>query len=828
MQLFRPNGQLLQQVAGMIDGERFDLEFTETGTYTIRIYGAGRGVFTTYDLEVAIARNCRDDDFEPNDQADQAVDVEPGVYENRLICGDDDDWHRLALYAGEVLVASIDFVSSLGDLELVLYDDERQIIERADTEGDREELTYTARTPQVVLLQVPGGAELINGYTFTVDVEPPGCESDPRENDDEPAAATPLFTGDQVQGTLCANDPDWFSLVLPADVPLSLTLDHDYTYGDLTLEVFADDAETLVASAETDADVEVIEFLIDNPGQYYVRVSGIGRSQGSYTLSAEVGYTVDCPTDDRYEPNDHLAQSALLHPPGRHGDVIMCDDDDWYRFQLQEGQSVEVYVLTIPGEGRLELDLLGPDATRDNDRPVHSAVGPAPTKRVRAPLGSPAGTWKVRVRRFSGEAVRYSIRLFIFDGPLPLSCEFDDDLEPDDEALDATRVREREVYDAIVCENDSDWFRIDAEAGEILNVRIDFEHLSGDVDATLYRGQPPRPVVRSSSMNDNEFLRFQATSDGPVFVEVTYAGEQGGNTYSLILSRLQGPQPQSCELDDQFEQNDDFANATLLEPGIHTAIRCGDDADFFGVDLEEGQFLRATLAWGGDVPLGLDLFGPGNIGVASAEDVEISARQISHQTQSSGRYALAVTGDEAGDALYTLRFEVLDVEPVQCGPSDDQEDNDSLVDATLVVEDTEHAELSLCGADEDWFRVNVPPQASLLVEALFDPLAGDLQLEAFGDGGDPYAASYGPGGAERLVLEANRDEAVFLVRAFLRDSERRPLSYSLGFYYAGVSGCAEDENEPNESRSTGTTVVPGTYDAVTLCPNDIEDRKSVV
>jgi hypothetical protein len=822
LQLFRPDGELFQQVAGNVDSERIDLELPDTGLYTVRVHAGGRGVFTRYDLAFDITRNCTDDDFEPNDQVEEATVLEPGAHEDRRICGDNDDWYAVQLYAGETMTATIDFAGSLGDLDLELYDAEHDLIEAAETDGDQESIEYVAAAPQMVFLRIPGDEALINGYDLTVDAQSPACEPDDLEEDDLSEEASAVAPGDEIAGTLCASDSDWFTLVLPADVPLELTLDFDHAVGDLNLYVFDADGETLVASSESETDHEEIDFLVDTPGRFFVQVAGTGRAQAAYTLHIDGGGTVACPGDDRFEENDLLSQSAPLNPPGRHGDVIMCDgdDDDWYRFQLTEGHSAEVYVLYQAEDGQLEVDLLGPDAVRDDDAPFHSVVGTAPTKRVRASLGADPGTWKVRVRRVDGTAVPYAIRLFIYEGPLPLTCEFDDEFEPDDEALDATRIQPGTPYNAIVCGDDTDWYRVDAEAGEIINIRVDFLHVEGNIDAGLHRGNPLRPVVSANSTTDNEFLRFQATSDGPLFVEVTHDGETG-NLYSVLLTRLEGPEAQSCQFDDRFEQNDDYGSAPVTEPGIHTAIRCGDDDDFFGVDLVAGQLLRATLAWEGDVSLDLGLVGPGNTVVATADDSELPARQLLFTAPSDGRFALAVTGDDA-DTLYTLRFEVLDVEPEPCGSLDENEPNNSVLDATAVTEDQVWTELSLCGADEDWFRVTVPRRASLLVQAGFDAQAGNVEIEAFRENGGAYAASYGPGDAERLLLESGNEETVFLVRTFVRGATQIPVAYELGFLYADVASCGPDDNEPNESRNGATRIRAGSFEGLTLCPEDVD------
>ena len=815
LQLFRPDGELLQQVASQTDREQIALTLGETGRYTLRVHGAGRGVFNTYDLRVALTRNCTDDDFEPNNTADTATALGPGAYPDRRICGDDPDWHEIALYTGETLTASIVFSADLGQLALELHDADGALIERAETEGDGESITFTADAPQVVRVLVPGDADLINGYNLALAVAPPDCAADALEEDDVSEEASDIAPGEVVAGTLCAEDPDWYTLVLPADVSVSLSLTFDHAAGNLDLFVFADDGLTPVAASETDGDVESIEFDVDEPGRYFVQVAGRGRSQGEYTLRVDGGPTAICPDDDRFEDNDTLEQSAVAGM-GRHGDIILCegDDSDWFQVPLAESQSVEVYVLYLAEEGQLEVDLFAPEA----DEPFHTAAGPAPTKRVRAPLGSPPGVWNVHVRRTDGASVRYALRVFVYDGPLPLGCEFDDELEPNDLPRDAARVAPGAAYEAIVCGANPDWFRVDARAGQIVNVRVEFEHAAGNIDAVLHAGQPLAEVARSTSETDAELLRFQAVADGPVFLEVLHDGEFG-NRYTVTASVINGPVVRTCELDDPFEPNDIFAGAPLTAPGVYTAIHCGDDADFFGVDLAEGQLLRATLGWEGDAALELAVWGPGNEELATARDAGLPALQVVHTAAATGRFALSVTSEVPADALYTLRFEVLDA-PDACGDADAAEPNDAVDAATPLADGERLMALGLCGADEDWFRVEVPRRSTVRVDAAFDG-DGNLDLEAFRHNGGAFAASHGFGPEERLLLAADTTDEVFYVRAFLRDAAGT-ASYSLGISAAGPAGCGMDENEPNETRPTATAIRTGTVEGLTLCTDDVD------
>ena len=822
LQLFDPDDNAVLLVAGQEDGERLRRTLESTGTHRLRVFGAGRGVFNAYELSFSIARNCDEDSSEENDTPGEAtpIDVLAGPLEDRFVCGADDDWYSVDLFAGEALGAALDFEPALGDLDFELYDAGLNLIEAADDEGDSLTLAYTAQLAEQVLLKVPGGEGVINRYSLSVEVEVPGCVEDGAEEDDGPEDPSEASPGDTIQGQICAGDEDWISLVLPADVTLRPTLSFTHAAGDLQLALIAADGETILAESDTAEDEESFEVTIGLPGVHFLRVRGLGRSQGAYTLSIEGGGESICPDDDGLEANDRFETPAALET-GSHGDLILCgEDEDWFSFSLAEGQSVEVFALAASESGELSVALFGPEARSDADPVLDEVAGAGVVKRVSAQVGVPAGLYRVRVRAARGESLPYSVRLNVYEGPLPLDCEFDDGFEDNNIIADAARLGARQTIDGIVCGEDVDWFRFDAQAGEVVSVRIDFSHEAGDINLMLHGGMPLLPVAESASEDDGEFIQLRVEQSGPLFVEVSLAAGESA-IYALTISRIRGSVPQSCVTDDGHEQNDSFSDAATVEPGTLDGVHCGTDDDYFALSLAAGQTLRARLLHEGEPGLELVLFGAADERLAEAEGLEGPVRILDFTAIEAVEGALAVLTGSPRDAAYTLTFEVLDAPPVRCGEEDGTEPDDDPGQATRVGEAVEFAEQSLCGADEDWYEVTVPSGMRLVAEARFDSEAGNVEAELYDQVGGGLGSSYSTSDLEHLELASENRERVVFVRVLLANPEEAAqVGYSLSFTFDNVLNCFPDEHEDNNNARGATRIAPGSFDGLSICAED--------
>jgi hypothetical protein len=487
---------------------------------------------------------------------------------------------------------------------------------------------------------------------------------------------------------------------------------------------------------------------------------------------------------------------------------------------------VEVFALASARSGELEVALYAPDAQGDDAEPTEQRTGAGEVKRVRAQAGAPAGVWKVRVRTLGDADVPYSLRLFVYDGRLPLDCEFDDDFEPNDAARDAARLPLRREVEGVICRT-SDWYRFDAQAGELVVVSADFEHAQGNVDLSLYAGRDLNaPVAVADGEVDGERAQFLAEQTGPVFVKVSLTGREEddelGNVYRLVAGRVQGGQAADCTLDDDFEPNDFAQDAAPLDAGRVQAALCGEDDDFYALDVEPGQVVRAWLLSGERDALSLTLEAEGAEPIVASPEGDLGLGLAHEIPDAAHAWRLRVSGDGEVEAPYALALEILDAPPQPCDPADALEPNDRPGLASPLTAEGATEGLTLCAGDEDWFWVELPEDQGLKLEATTgDPAQGDVQLEAFDPMGLALTASYGDIGRD-VIIAAQDDGMPVLVRAFTEGGQ--PAAYSLAVDFDEELGnvCRPDGFEPNDEEDDAARVNVGRYQGLTACA-DSED-----
>ena len=824
MRLYTPQNEILQFSGTQNDNESILLrDLNLSGQYHVEVYGANRAVYTNYALELRRERNCNEDVNEDNDEPAEATAISgiSAQLTDQTICGDDSDWFSVSLYPGEILTAGLTFSADDGELELERYDAAGDALEQTSSAG---QLVWTADLTGNTLLRVPGSPELINAYDLDIEITVPACEADGLEPNDTAGAASDITSnGTAIEGTICANDVDWYRLSLPADAEANVALTFSHDVGDLNLAVFnSGDLDTPVAAADTDDDNEALSFRPPLPGTYFVRVSATGRLQSSYSISL-VATSPVCPEDDFLEENDDFDNASALSP-GINPGLISCEgDEDWFTFELAEGQSVEIFTLAAMGLGDLDLRLYGPDADDPDAAPVDSSTGPGEVKRVRAVLGSTPGTYKVRVNASAGTAVVYSARIFIYDGPLPLDCEFDDTFEPNDTPAAARNILTAQTVEAIVCGNNEDWFRIDVIAGNRVNVRVDFLHAEGNLDAQLLRGQSV--IASAESETDNEYLSFLAEATETLFLKLSLTGEDvDGNRYQVTVSQIAGEVELDCTFDDPFEQNDSAEEAAPIEAGISSAALCANDDDFFTVTVGANQTLTVTLLHDSD-PDDVSLSLSGTNSSVDALQGERAALRASFSPSFEEEVTVAVISNSSQPVFYSLNLELSDDALSFCGDPDALEPNTEPAESTLLTEPTDFADLGLCEDDEDWFQIDVPADQQLVVEATFDSDGGNLDLFAFDSSGQGLSASQSTTGVERLVIPGDDEGRTVVIRALLSDRVSQDLRYDLTMYYEDQTiggACVEDDYEPNNTASGAASLSSGSY-TLSLCGDDSSD-----
>lgn len=575
------------------------------------------------------------DDAGDNSAFATPTDIEPGSFDELILCPGDIDIYRLDVEAGTVVTFDARFSREEGDIELQLFlPDGETLIDSARSATDNERIRVELGSPTTVLLRTFLARPEPRAVSYRLVVstaEGETCQDDDLEPNDDPTETAPLFVEGPVQGQICAANPDWFTLSeVPVGSRVELELDFAPSLGDLDLEVFRPGEPTpIFRSASLDAS-ERISFPATFGGDFLVRVLGKGTDQNPYTLRA------------RFFPDDPAA---------------VCPDD----------------------------------AEEPNDSPATAAE-----------VGMPSGE-------------------------LPF-------------VIEGTRA---------LCPGDEDWFAIAFDGGgRVLSVELN--HDPGiDLDVLLYAdGEDPLaapPLASGRSIGGREYFTFSAFTAQPLLLRVVGIGEDSVGNYELRVVREDAF---VCSGDDFDVANVGDARGDPIDLGsspveLRGLTLCSGDMDFHSISLAPGFTHDIRLQWRRQN--------------TQLQLVRTAANgfTVNSSTPNAGPNASIVRVTPPGPAPVNLILEpaitqgvnsdyeiVVETRPaVDCSP-DAFDPNETAAAAASVLPPIDAQGLVLCPSvrapggpgDEDWYELQIDePNTRLEAEIRFD--RSDLLLELLGSDG---------------------------------------------------------------------------------------------
>lgn len=193
------------------------------------------------------------------------------------------------------------------------------------------------------------------------------------------------------------NDEDWYRFQVWNPVHVRLFLDVPVNV-DYELALFDPDGYMLDGTSSGVGVDESIDWTIDEPGTYYIRVVGFG---GDYNQTTPYSLTLSNPkTGDTWEPNNTLETAA---GPLKSGSSITSyiftgNDDDWYCFGVTSPTHVSIS-LDVPSDRDYELELYDSESGWTL---ASSTNGTGMDESIEYTIQTP-GNYYVRVRGYSDE-----------------------------------------------------------------------------------------------------------------------------------------------------------------------------------------------------------------------------------------------------------------------------------------------------------------------------------------------------------------------------------------------------------------------------------------
>ncbi|HWV37227.1 MAG TPA: hypothetical protein VN033_02005 [Vulgatibacter sp.] len=336
----------------------------------------------------------------------------------------------------------------------------------------------------------------------------------------EPSSAADLELGESRSGHTCPRrDVDWFRFVVPQGQPL-VTMEVGYSEGaissvSLAYEIYREgDLETPVASA-ADADtsdrrsiLRRRHFLGAEGGTFLVRI----RDSADAADDARNAWTIQVTAEaepDPNEPNDSCANATELDESGG-GAISYEADTDAFSFDVEASQVVEVRARSEATKVALQVSLYDAEGRFLDTRsdPLRGAANDVLLRRA----VSTSGKVCVVVEDVDGTAadpeVPYTIEVRLVDEPDPNDVGTRNDTPAAATSLGRGGTRTGSIFSP----GDLDWFRVDADAGELLDVEVTCDDCAFDLAVDLVYGHEASPCSGTDSCD--YLLTSKACADG--------------------------------------------------------------------------------------------------------------------------------------------------------------------------------------------------------------------------------------------------------------------------------------------------------------------------
>ena len=242
------------------------------------------------------------------------------------------------------------------------------------------------------------------------------------------------------------------------------------------------------------------------------------------------------------------------------------------------------------------------------------------------------------------------------DGIVDNACLDDlyDDANPNSAPVDASVMGDNNRFrtSLVLCPNDVDWYQVDLEPGDGLEVDIFFTDEDGDIDVRLFRRNNGAlteagltTVDSSTSTTDNEVVyTSRANSRDTYYIKVYQFGSNPERLdYEMSINVFENCQDD--EVSPTGEHNDTLDEAVSM-PGFGAYRQiCDFDYDFYTFSLSRSQNLRVDVMFtdaNGDIDVEL-LNADTNTRLESALSVTDN-EEIILDNASPGNYAVRVYG----------------------------------------------------------------------------------------------------------------------------------------------------------------------------------------
>ena len=672
----------------------------------------------------------------------------------------------------------------------------------------------------------------VSAATLTVEGAQGGCFEDDYETNNTLGNATALDPGLYEKLGSCGNE-DWYKVSVPSGHSLMINASIEPILGvnavgaDLDLELLDSGVKIVDSSDNIGGNEEVTLFNVAEESEYYLRVAPkIGN--GNSTLAS---YSLDIKVLEPVDGIELLAVDVEALPKNIYPGGLL--NVSWATANIGTEAS-DAHKVTIWASKNAtfeaEEDLLLEEVEQDG-------VGGSETSEsghtFLLPADIPGGNWRFLVHIDSDNVVtevnddnNIGASDIVFLDPL-LTCD-DDDLEPNNDLSLATPIALNNgfviVQDAVACPSLDDWFAVDLEKGNSLNVLASYEYDNnkGLLGVEVWDLTKTVLLFKDTSIDSSSVQIPWVWSSGTYYIRVhtsTYKGKNGPYEYDLTVTSGPGDSEDEC-IADVFEDNNSVEFANFIGCGLQGATLCKGDIDVYRIELEQWDSLTVTLEHP-DSALKMSLF---ESGALQASGTKSGNGLLSYQTDVGQTVYLVVESKSNPMSLksfdYTLFLDgVKGVDLTVSDPSlfmsEVYQGDDALIDFSIVnscVDPAGEFETSIWLSADDVLDDN-----DVFLKAVTIPGVGSKGVVALSEKVVvPFSTQ--PGGYH-LIASADSGDVI-------EESNEGNNANGTGVSVAKL--CLPDVYEPNDVLSQADPYAPvvslddGGADGLALCPYELD------
>ncbi|QLH76921.1 hypothetical protein HZS55_06245 [Halosimplex rubrum] len=567
------------------------------------------------------------------------------------------------------------------------------------------------------------------------------------------------ITEGEYDGRISQSDEDYYAIDLTDGDVLEVEVqfqESNYEEDHLDVDLYDPNEDFLESDTTIDAGAKTAATATQT-GTHYIKIDGADDdlTENDYSLFVN---RIEPAENDVFQPNYNFNTAASV-TEGSYSASIVPSDHDYYAIDLNDGDVLEVELQFQESnyeEDHLDVDLYDPNEDfLESDTTIDAGAKTAAT-------ATQTGTYYIEVQGTDNILTENDYSLFVNR----IQPAENDAFQPNYNFNTAASVTEGS-YDGNIVPSDHDYYAIDLNDGDVLDVAIHFDETNYEedhLDVDLY--DPNEDFLESDTMTDaGARTAATATQTGTYYIEVQGTDNiLTENSYTLSVNRIEPTE------NDAFQPNYNFNTAVSVTEGSYSASIVPSDHDYYAIDLTDGDVLEVEIHFDEtnyeEYHLDIDLYDPNEDFLESDTTTDAGAKTAATATQ-TGTYYIEVQGT---DNILTENNYTLSINRIQPAENDAFQPNYNFNTAVSVTEGSYSA--SIVPSDHDYYAIAVNSGGTIDVDVqfdetnyeedhldvdLYDPNEDFLESDTTTDGGANVAATASQTGTHYIKIQGTDD-----------------------------------------------------------------------